>query len=529
MKLPAPTRLFPLACLAIAAALAAFQGASAAADAARDWPEWGGSSARNNVSPARNLPIQWAVGEFDQQSGKWNSEKAKNVRWTARLGSEVYGSPVVAGDRVYCATNNDAAYLSRYPATVDLGVLLSFQRTDGRLAWQYSAEKLKGGQAVDWPKVGICGCPLVEGNRLWLVNNRGEVVCLDTKGTVVWTFDMMRELGSIQRYQTACSVTAVGDVLLACTGNGRDKDEKLPAPKAPSFVALDKRSGKLLWADNSPGENILDGQWSSPTAAVLGGVPQAIFAGGDGWLYSFELQAAAGKPKLLWKFDCNPKKAVWQGAGGGDRNTIISTPVVCEGQVFIATGQDPESGEGQGDLWCIDPTKRGDVSAELVVDASGKPVPPRRLAAVDLKAGEQVKANPNSAAVWHYRGEAPEGKDKPFEKTMHRCLGMPAIHNGLLVIGDFSGLVHCLDAKTGKVHWTHDAMAAIWGTPLIAENRVYLGTADGIVLVFDLATTKNLLAKNEVGAAVHGTIAAVDGTLFVATAGHLIAVSGEKR
>ena len=105
---------------------------------------------------------------------------------------------------------------------------------------------------------------------------------------VVWRFDMIKELGVTPYSMSSCSVTAVGDLLLVNTSNGADCPHKrVPSPKAPSFIALDKLTGKLLWADNSPGNNILDGQWSSPAAAVLGGVPQAIFAGGDGWIYSF--------------------------------------------------------------------------------------------------------------------------------------------------------------------------------------------------------------------------------------------------
>ena len=106
-------------------------------------------------------------------------------------------------------------------------------------------------------------------------------------------------------------MTAVGALLLVNTSNGADHPHKrVPSPNAPSFIALDKLSGKLIWADNSPGNNILDGQWSSPAAAVLGGVPQAIFPGGDGWVYSFRAAAGVGgKPELLWKFDTNPKKA----------------------------------------------------------------------------------------------------------------------------------------------------------------------------------------------------------------------------
>ena len=74
---------------------------------------------------------------------------------------------------------------------------------------------------------------------------------------------------------------------------------------------MDKNTGRVLWSDNSPGENILHGQWSSPAYGVLGGVPQVIFGGGDGWLYSFDPQGQDGKSKLLWKFDCNPKDAAF--------------------------------------------------------------------------------------------------------------------------------------------------------------------------------------------------------------------------
>lgn len=459
-------------------------------------------------------------------------DAAKNVRWVARLGSESYGSPVIAGERVFCATNNGAGYLSkRYPATVDLGCLLCFAQNDGRFLWQHSVEKLAAGANVDWPKQGICCSPLIEGGRAYIVTNRGEVVSLDVRGKEageskpLWRFDMMGQLGVVQRYMACCSVTAAGELLLVGTSNGRESDQKIAAPDAPSFIALEKATGKLVWADNSPGANILDGQWSSPAFAVLGGAPQAIFAGGDGWLYSFDPTTNdGGKPKLLWKLDCNPKDAQWKGATGR-RNTIISTPVIHDGRVYLATGQDPEAGEGPGDLWCIDPTRRGDVSPELVVDAQGKPVAVRRALALDAKAGERAVANPNSAAVWHYGGVPCENGAGSFDKVMHRSLGMPVIANGLLVMGDFSGLVHCLDVKTGRAHWTHDMLSAVWGSPLVADGKIYLGNDDGDVLVFELSPKLKVLAKNAMGNSVFGTPVALGNTLYIATRCHLFALA----
>ena len=517
-----------------------------------DWPEWGGSSLRNNVSDAQDLSHEWDPGRFDFRTGRWKGESAQHIKWVARLGSESYGSPVISGGMLFCATNNGAGYLERYPADVDLGCLLAFSQADGSFLWQHSVEKLKAGRNIDYPEQGICCSPLIEGERLWVVTNRGEVVCLDTEGfrdaqndgpfalekvtaenesDVIWKFDMMRELGIVQRYMCSCSVTAAGDLLFVCTANGVDiSDENIPAPEAPSFIALDKHTGELIWADNSPGENILDGQWASASVAVLGGVRQAIFPGGDGWVYSFLAERTPDKKaELLWKFDCNPKRSHWGGGGRGERNSIIASPVIHNGRVFIAPGQDPESGEGQGDLWCIDPTKRGDTSAELVFDKNGKPVPPRRLQAADEEAGDRVAPNPNSAAVWHYRGEDAndDGKFK-FEETMHRAMGMVAVKDNLLVIGDFAGAVHCLDPKTGKVHWVYDALATIWGSPLIADGKIYIGDEDGDVAVLEAATELNVMAEINMGNSVYSAPLAIGKTLYISTRSHIFAIEKKK-
>ena len=268
--------------------------------AAADWPQWGGSPARNNTPDGKNIPVEWDVGKFDEKSGRWLGDSAKNIRWVARLGSTSYGTPVVADGRVFCASNNGGGWLKQYPAKVDLGCLLCFRQSDGRFEWQLSCQKLA--RVIDYPDQGICCSPLVEGKRLWVVTNRCEVVCLKTEGSkakpnepdVVWRFDMVKELGVTPYSMSSCSVTAVGALLLVNTSNGADHPHKrVPSPNAPSFIALDKLSGKLIWADNSPGNNILDGQWSSPAAAVLGGVPQAIFPGGDGWVYSFARRPAS--------------------------------------------------------------------------------------------------------------------------------------------------------------------------------------------------------------------------------------------
>lgn len=526
---------------------------SATTAAAADWPQWGGSPGRNNSSGAKNIPAEWNVGRFDRKTGAWQSESAQNILWVARLGSQTYGSPVIAGDRIFCATNNGAGHLSRYPAEVDLGCLLCFRRSDGRFGWQLSREKLLSREgeidrSLDWPDQGICGSPLVEENRLWVVTNRGEVACVDTNGfydgkndgpytsepsnardeaDIVWIYDMMKQLGIRQHNMCSCSVTAAGDLLLVNTGNGRDDTEDdIRAPDAPSFIALDKKTGALIWADGSPGRNILHGQWGSPAFATLGGVPQAIFPGGDGWVYSFLAERTGDKKaKLLWKFDCNPKASRWEPGGMGERSNIIATPVVCQGRVYIAPGQDPEYGEGQGHLWCIDPAKRGDVSPELVLDAGGKPVPPRRVQAVDKSAGELIKPNPNSAALWHYAQEDVDGDGElKFEETMHRTLGMAVVQGDLLVIADLAGALHCLHARTGKSLWNYDMLASMWGSPLVADGKIFIGDEDGDLAVFELAPKMKLLAENDMKNSIYSAPVAVDDVLYITTRFHLFAI-----
>ncbi len=92
----------------------------------------------------------------------------------------------------------------------------------------------------------------------------------------------------------------------------------MPCSDAPSLVCLDRITGKLLWKDNSPGKDILHGQWSSPAYADEP-VPQVIHGQGDGWLRAFDPDTG----KLLWKFDCNRRDAKHE-LGGHRRQERLS-------------------------------------------------------------------------------------------------------------------------------------------------------------------------------------------------------------
>ncbi len=449
----------------------------------------GGTLSRNMASAEKGLPDDWDVAT------------GKNIRWQAKLGSQSYGGPVVFGGKVFVGTNNESP---RDPSLQgDRGVVMAFDEKTGAFLWQLVHPKLPSGQVNDWPLQGVCSTPFVQGDRLYFVSNRGEIVCADTEGfldrgendgpfsgetetgpasgDVVWKYDLMKELGAFPHNLAASSPMAKGGILYAVTGNGVDEGHiNIPNPAAPSFVALEQATGKLLWKSNRPGNNILHGSWSSPAFGKAGGSEQVVFAGGDGWLYSFVPETG----ELLWKFDCNPKNAVWDLGGGGTRNNVIATPVFHDGKVYVAVGQDPEHGEGVGHLYAIDASKRGDIT--------------------------------QSGLVWTRGGE-----------DFHRTIASVAIADGLLYAADLSGFLYCLDVATGKLYWTYDAMAAIWSSPVVADGKVYQADEDGDVAILKHGKTKQLIREINMGSPIYTTPVAHRGVLFVSTRSRLFAISGK--
>lgn len=448
-----------------------------------EWAMWGGAPDRNMVSGTRGITL-----DFDLEE--------KRVLWTAQLGSQTYGNPIYANGKVLVGTNNGAAYRPKYPGNKDMGILLCFDATDGKFLWQLSREKMPSGRVNDWPLQGICSAPVVEGNRLWLVTNRCEVMCLDLNGfhdgandgdtteedteindaDILWTVDMYNDLAVFPHNLATSSPVMHGDVLYLITSNGVDEAHlENPSPRAPSFLGLNKDTGEVVFEDNSPGDLILHGQWSSPTIGVVNGKAQVIFAGGDGWVYSFDTE----NHELLWKCDLNPKDTLWELGGAGTRNNIIGTPVFYDNSVIVAVGQDPEHGEGVGHLWRIDATKIGDLSAEVgEIGAPGEP-------------------NPNSGIIWHYGGV-----DEDQEPIFRRTISTACVHDGLVFVPDLSGFVHCIDLQTGQRYWQHDLMAAIWGSPLYVDGKIFIGDEDGRLSIFD-ATKKYALERQKLEAEIN--------------------------
>lgn len=449
-----------------------------------DWPMWGGSADRNMVSGETKIPA------------KWDMSKGENIVWTAPLGSQTYGNPVVVNGKIFVGTNNGGHL--RKGIEGDKGVIVCINAKDGKMLWQMTHDKLPTGRVNDWPEQGICSTVHVVGDRLFYVSNRAELICADVEGflddendgpftdeqykekedgDIVWKYDMIEELGVFPHNLATSSPVVHEGLVFLNTSNGVDEGHlDLPMPDAPDFIVVDAKTGKLAWEAKADGK-ILHGGWSSPAVAKVGGEWQVVFAGGDGCAYAYEPKTG----ERLWKFDLNPKDSVWILGGRGTRNNIIATPVIHENKVYLCVGQDPEHGEGIGHLYAIDATKRGDIT--------------------------------ESGRVWHLGGE-----------DFHRSLSTVAIADGLLYVSDLSGFLYCIDVATGKVHWKHDTFSAIWGSPYVVDGKVYLGDEEGEVVVLAHGKEEKVIATNDMNNSVYTTPVASNGRLYVTNRRMLVAI-----
>ena len=500
---------------------------------AEDWPMLGRDGRRNSVSIEVGAPTEWSVKQTED--GRVIRE-SRGIRWSAPLGSATHSSPVVSGGLVWIGTN------SSKPGADVHSVLKCFRVADGKQVYEYDSPKL-GTRIHDAGWTGLGSSPLIEGDRLWLTTNRSEVLCLDIGPLLrsegppreLWRLDLIKTFDTFPHAPSMgparpCSIGPSwnGRIFVTISNGVDDTHKNVPKPDAPSLVCLNKETGEVYWKDNSPGPNILITQFSSPTVAAIRGQVQVIVPQGDGWLRAFDPMTG----EKLWEFDVNPKASVY--SYRGTRNSLLGCAVVYEDRVYLASGRDVEQGEGPGRLVCIDATRRGDVSSELAVDADNQPLPRRRIQAVDPQAGEKAVPNPNSALIWEFVSSG-----KQFEDAIYRTINSVAIAKGLVIAADISGLVHCFDAQTGQRYWRHDMMAAVWASPLIVDNTVYVADEDGDVAIFGLSAVPNVAMRKlnteqqplheiAMGNSICGSPAFANGVLYLANRNELFAIAVNK-
>ena len=479
---------------------------------AADRPQWGERHSRNMVSGEKGLPDR-----FDPKTGK-------NVKWSAALGTECYSTPVIAKGRVLVGTNNSQPRDPRHQG--DRGVLVCLNEADGSLLWQLVVPKLEGDVYLDWPQAGMCSPATVEGDRVYTVTNRDEVVCLDLAGMangndgpfrdegrhmspqdrppiepgptdadVLWLLDLRSAAGVRPHDSAHCSILPDGQYLYVNTSNGlNSRHDGVDKPEAPSLVVVDKATGRLVAREREGiSRRIFHSTWSSPALGEVGGRRLVFFGGGDGVCYAFDALAPrenspAAAPveslRCAWRFDCDPT-APKENIHRYIRNrrespsNIKSMPVFDNGRLYVTVGGDVWWGKNQAWLQCIDAARTGDVT--------------------------------QGGLLWSY----------PLDR---HCCSTPSIHDNLVYAADCGGKLHCVDALTGRPYWVHDAGGEIWASTLVADGKVYIGTRRGDFWVLAAGQQKRVLSSIRLDDPVISTPVAANGTLYVGTMTRLYAL-----
>jgi outer membrane protein assembly factor BamB len=270
-----PASFLP-ACLALSLVLAGF---SAAADNSPDWPRFRGPG-QNNLSPDIGLLKEWP-------------KEGPPVVWKATGIGSGYSSITIAGTRIYTMGNKDR-----------VSYVFAIDRDNGKVIW--SAKVGRPG--------GNLGCtPTVDGDRVYAIGQEGDLVCLDASdGTEKWRKDFKKDFGGNYGGWRYTESPLVDDDKLVCT----------PGGKNAVMVALDKKSGEVLWKCPAPPRTSHQAGYSSPVVAEVGGVRQYVQLVAAG-----VIGVSAKDGKLLWKYDKL-----------GNNTANIPTPTVLGDHIFCAAG-----------------------------------------------------------------------------------------------------------------------------------------------------------------------------------------------
>jgi outer membrane protein assembly factor BamB len=474
----------------------------------KDQPQWGQAWTRNMVSEERGLP-----SEFNPKTGL-------HLKWRAKLGTESHGSPIIADGRVYIGTNNGEPRNEKHKG--DRGVLMCFDENTGAFLWQLVVPKRSEDPYLDWPNTGIASEATVDHGKVYIVSNRGEVLCLDPRGLangndgpfkdeaghqtpkgeplvetdktdadIVWIFDMVAQAGIWTHDGAHSSILVDGDFLYVNTGTGVDNTHrKIRTPDAPTLIVLDKRSGQLLAREREGiAPNIFHATWSAPSMGEVNGRKRIFFAAGNGIVYGFEPLQNAPVPgevatlKKVWQYDPDPngpKTEVHRFTTNrreGPSN-LYGMPVLVDDHLFICGGGDLWWGKNEAWLRCIDASGQGEVTPQ--------------------------------AEIWN----------SPLER---HTMSTPAVTGDLVFTADCGKVVHCVDRKTGQPLWTHELKSEIWASPFVADGKVYIGSRRGDFAVFAADKEKRVLSSVELGAPISATATAANGVLFVSTMTDLFA------
>ena len=247
---------------------------------ADDWPQWRGPT-RDGISKETGLLKQWP-------------ENGPPLAWKANGIGTGFSSLAIVGNRIYTlGDKSDGAYCFCLDAD-----------NKGKILWQVRIGESGERGGYHGPRA----TPTIDANRLYALNQHGEVVCLNTAdGKQVWRKSLSRDFsGQTPDWGYTQGPLIDGNKLLLTPGG-----------KAGTVVALDKLSGNRLWQT----AEFTDAAHYAPLVkTTIGGTPQYV------QLTDKSVAGIAMDGKLLWRADRRGQTAV------------IPTPVIKDNIIFVTSG-----------------------------------------------------------------------------------------------------------------------------------------------------------------------------------------------
>lgn len=326
-------------------------------------------------------------------------------------------------------------------------------------------------------------------------------------------------------------------------------------------MALNRQTGAIVWqrtaATVTPHEGYhrLYGSYASHAPATDGQRLYAFF--GSRGLFVYDLDG-----KLLWQKDPGIKMIMRLGFGEG------TGAVVHDGRVYLQYDhQEPgavvalNAADGK-ELWRAPRRENSSWSTPLVVHHEGRNqlvvTADTKVKAYDVDTGKVIwevaglgmnpipqplqfgntvlvmsgYRDPRLMAIKLGRTGDLTGTDAvAWESTRGTSYtGTPALHDGRLYIFSDNGLLSAFDAATGKAHYVQARLPkaySVKASPLVINDRVYLATEEGDVVVVKTGDQVEVLATNSMtDQSFIASPIAVGSELYLRSRTHLFRVSG---
>ena len=307
--------------------------------------------------------------------------------------------------------------------------------------------------------------PVTDGERIYVYFGSYGLVCYDLNGNLKWE----RRLPMPENPYGAVASPIIAGELLVLNHQGKDA----------YLLAVDRRNGQTVWKTD---RSMFQYGWSTPVHWRHDGIDEIVVLGGD-----FKAD------QRLMAYNLSDGAERWW--VGGLPPCGKSTPVVGGGLVFLAA---PDI--------ILEPSaekRNPDRAARFYADNAA-----RVMAVRPGKTGEVMQAN----IVWSERRGVP---------------GVPsALYcNGRLYTFKDGGLVFCRSAETGELLYSErlGAPGYYYSSPVAADSRIYIASAEGVVVVLEAGEKLNILATNKLDGGILATPALAGGNIYVRTENHLYA------